>query len=54
MVVGIIFVHVGYWWTSSAFGDMGGRWTIIYNPDMLYESDRSMSYGFSIRCIRSS
>ena len=51
--------NLGYWWTSSAFSDMGGRWTIIYDPDyngldMLYESDRSMSYGFSIRCIRSS
>ena len=46
--------NVGYWWTSSTFGDMGMRGTIIYNPDMLYESDRSMSYGFSIRCIRSS
>ena len=46
--------NVGYWWTSSTFGDMGRRWTIIYDPDMLYESDRSMGYGFSIRCIRSS
>lgn len=47
--------NAGYWWTSSTFGDdRGGRWTIIYGSGMLYESDRSMSYGFSIRCIRSS
>ena len=51
--------NLGYWWTSSTFGDMGRRWTIIYDHDyndlgMLYESDRSMGYGFSIRCIRSS
>jgi len=43
---------MGYWWTSSEYGDRAYYFTLEKGGIKMNKSDQKKTYGFSVRCIK--